>query len=101
MRPSSRREHVNASRMSNSTPVKNGRILVVVQMISAWVVQNGYNFIVECCLVPRVRPYGRDVLVDVRFKIRRWGETGLHVDSACSFASSISSLVTRDADVTR
>ena len=39
--------------------------------------------------------------MDVRFKIQGWGETGLHVGSACCFGSSIGSLVTRDADVAR
>ena len=39
------------------------------------------NF-VERCPIPCVLPHGSDVLVDVRFKIRRWGETGLHVGSA-------------------
>ena len=30
--------------MSNSTPIKNGLIPAVVQMMSAWLVNNGCNF---------------------------------------------------------
>ena len=50
-----------------------------------------------------VLSHGRpsDLFVDVRFKFQEWGETGLHVGSACYFGSSISSLVNRDADVAR
>ena len=40
-------------------------------------------------------------MADVRFKIQRWGEAGLYVGSACSFGSSIGSLITRDAHVAR
>ena len=38
------------------------------------------------------------ILVDV-FKIRRWGEAGLHVGSVCCVGSSTGSLVTWDADM--
>ena len=49
--------------MSNSTPAKNGLIPAVVQMMSAWLVNNGCNFMkfVERCFVPHVLPYGSDV----------------------------------------
>ena len=46
----------------------------------------------EFCLVPCVPPYGSDVLVNGRFRIRGWGETGLHVGSACCIDSSLGSL---------
>ena len=85
--------------MSNSTPVKDGLIPAVIQMMNVWFVNNGCNFMkfVERCFIPCVLPYGSDVTVDVRFKFRRWGETGLHVGSA----GSIGSRVTRDADMAR
>ena len=56
-------------------------------------VNNGCNFMkfVERSFVPRVLSHGSDVLV--RFKIRRWGETGLLVGSAFSFGSSIGYLL--------
>ena len=81
--------------MPNSTPVKNGLIAAVVQMMSAWFINTGvvgiaWPFLsgVSCtCL-----PCGSDVLVNVRFQIRRRGETGgyMTVSSACCFGSSIS-----------
>ena len=37
----------------------------------------------------------------VRFKIRGWGETGLHVGSAYCLGGSIGTLVSGDADVAR
>ena len=89
--------------MSNSTPVKNRLIPVVVQMMSAWFVYDGCYFVkfLKWCLIPCVLPQGSDVFVDVRFKIQGWGYTGPHVGSARCFGSSIGTLVTRDADVAR
>ena len=87
--------------MSNSRPVKNRLIPAVVQMTSVSFVDDGCNFMtfVEQCLIPSVLSYGSDVFVDFGFKIREWGETELHVGSACSFGSSIGSLVSRDAQI--
>ena len=89
--------------MSNSTPVKNRLIPAVVQVMSVWFVNNGCNFMkfVEWCLVPHILPYGSDVFVNVRFKIRGSGETWLHLGSVCSFGSSIGSLVTRNESLDR
>ena len=70
-------------------------------MATEWFFKNGCNFmkIVSWCLVPCVLPYGSDVLVDVRFKIRGWGEKGLHVVSACCYGSYVGTLLTWDANV--
>ena len=57
------------TRMSDSTPVKNKLIPAVAQMMSAWLVNDGCDFVklVKWCLIPCVLPHGSDVFVDVRF----------------------------------
>ena len=39
------------------------------------------------------------MFANVRYKIRGWDETGLHVGSVCCFGGSIGTLLTADADV--
>ena len=51
----------------------------------------------EWCFIPCV--LRSDVFVNIRFKIRGWGETGPRVGSECSVDSSIGTLVTKDANV--
>ena len=57
------------SRMSDSRYVKNKLIPAVAEMMSAWLVNDGCDFVklVKWCLIPCVLPRGSDVFVDVRF----------------------------------
>ena len=89
--------------MSDSTPVKNRLIPGGVQMMTAWLVNDGCDFVkfVKWCLVPHVLPHDSDVFANDLFKIRGWDETGLHVSSVCRLGGSIGTLVTTDADVAR
>ena len=88
--------------MSDSAPVKNRLFSVIAQAKSAWCVDSGCSFMkfVVACFILRALPYDSDVFV-VRSEIQGWGETGLHVCSACCVGGFISTLVTRDADMAR
>ena len=52
-----------------SKNTKNKLISAVAQMMSAWLVNDGCDFmkLVKWCLIPCVLPHGSDVFVDVRF----------------------------------
>ena len=70
-------------------PVKNRLVPVIVQVKSAWCVDSECNFMkfVVGCFVPRALPYGSNVFVCVRSKIRGWGETRLHGGSGALLAA--------------
>ena len=52
--------------MFNCSPVKNGLIPAVVQTVSAWFINDGFDFVFALwCLVPCVLPHGSDVFVHV------------------------------------